>query len=116
MAPKRYMLTIGVLLLLGALVNIGVAWGSAAWHYVAEATRTPGVTLLEDGSTTWMVASYRSRLAHRMHSVWWPGALFARQPSGVSPGALVRGWAHILAPDAADGGEASGARVFDGRG
>ncbi len=116
MAPKRYMLTIGVLLLLGALVNMGVAWGSAAWHYVAEATRTPGTTLLEDGSTTWMVASYRSRLAHRMHSVWWPGALFARQPSGVSPGALVRGWAHILAPDAADGGEASGARVFDGRG
>ena len=74
---KRRLFTLAIFLLLGAVVNVAVAWGCAAWHYVAEATRTPGATLLEDGSTTWMVASYRSSLAHRMHSVWWPGALFA---------------------------------------
>ena len=113
---KRRLLILAVFLLAGAVVNVAVAWGCAAWHYVAEATRTPGTTLLEDGSTSWLVASYRSRLAHRMHSVWWPGALFAGAGVLVSPGELVRGWAHILAPDADNGGETSGARVFDGRG
>ena len=113
---KRRLLIIGMFLLLGAVVNVGVAWGSAAWHYVAQATRIPGVTLLEDGSTSWMIASYRSRVAHRMHSVWGPSALLTWQPSGVSPTELARGWIHILAPDAADEGEPTGARVFDGRG
>ena len=113
---RRLLVTLAIFLLLGAVVNVAVAWGCAAWHYVAEATRTPGVTLLEDSSTSWMVASYRSRVAHRMHSIWGPSAVLTGQPSEASPSDLARGWTHILAPDAADEREPTGARVFDGRG
>ena len=113
---KRGLTKLVVFLLLGAIVTVAVAWGCAYWHYVGEATRTPGVMLLENGSTSWVVASYRSRVAHRMHSVWGPSALLTGLPSEASPNDLARGWTHILAPDAADEGEPTGARVFDGRG
>ena len=115
-AVKRRLFKLVLFLLLGAVVNVAVAWGCALWHYVGEATRTPGVMLLEDGSTSWVVASYRSRMAHRMHSVWGPSALLSGQPSEATPSDLARGWTDILAPDAADGGKPTGSRVFDGRG
>ena len=113
---KRRIFKLAIFLLLGAIVNVAVAWGCALWHYVAEAPRIPGTMRLEDGSTSWMVASYHSRVAHRMHSIWGPSALLSGQPSEVSPSELARGWTAILAPPTTDEVESTGARVLDSRG
>ncbi len=72
MALKRWLLILGGVLTFGGMVNVAVAWACAAWHYVGRAPRIAVGSTLEDGTTPWNAAMYRSSLAHRMHSVWGP--------------------------------------------
>ncbi len=96
---KRPLLTILLFLLLGAVANVAVAWGCAAWAN-PTVTEQSGMRFHGEGYNTWVVDRQRARATLHIVSSWVePQCLisFRAQPAP-SPQSLIPPWADFLKP------------------
>ncbi len=77
--PRRYLLTIAIFLLAGAVVNVGVAWGFAVWSNPFH-----GRYAFDDGQIM-SVAKYWSRGATVVHFLRWRPPKSAENLSDLIP-------------------------------
>lgn len=97
---KRRLLNIAIFLLAGAVVNVAVAWGCAAWIDLSGVSRDPwGADCEMPGTNIWQVSIYRRRGSVRIVS-WWntPNTGFTAYDPEMSAAPLVPHWAPFLSP------------------
>lgn len=97
---KRRLLLVAVFLLAGAVVNVAVAWGCAAWMdpHLQKADERFGGSWVGGSSLSWIIWEHRTTGAVRIISRWHKA-----QVVGIDrmfrDGLLVPAWAPFVEPD-----------------
>ena len=115
---KRRLRIIAVFLLLGAVVNVAVAWGCVAWIYVEPETPRYRFAIAEDGHSYvyWAVDSWPRIGAVRISSYWRTQGVGYFPATEATPEDIVPAWGEFLRP--VDNGDSAPfhLRAVDGRG
>ncbi len=116
---KRIAINLVVFLLLGAVVNVAVAWGCAAWPRVFHSPPNyrEGFTRHGTGFNDWSVHTSRAAGFYRADSLWTTGSseFIGSEPKSTAQQVLPA-WAEFARPRSTDPADRYCIRIVDARG